>query len=650
MHTRRRLVIPPWCLAIGLSFVAWCSAAGGDGPAGARSGPRIDYARQVKPLLTRHCVGCHGASRPRSGLRLDTAAAAFKGGKQGPAIVPGHGEESPLVLALRGDGEGERMPLNRPPLGEAEIRLIRDWIDAGAAAPSAERPGVPPAAAHWAFIPPRRPVPPEVHDRGWVRNPIDRFILARLEQAGLTPSPRGRPGHVASPGQPRPGRPAPVARRMSRPSWPIGRPIATKRAVDRLLASPHFGERWARPWLDQARYADSNGYSIDAPRSIWKYRDWVIAAFNDDLPFDRFVIDQIAGDLRPGATIPRAHRHRVPPQHADQPGGRDRRRAVPDRIDRGPGQHDGDRLARPDDRLRPVPRPQVRPDQPARLLPALRLLQQRGRARPGDRHAGGAGPSPRCAGADRSGSTASWPRGIRTSTNARAGGRSRCRPPSSRMRRSTPSWRSTCRPRSDDRRPSAACSSSCSSRPIRPSRPSGRRSRSCGPPSRKPSRRWWSPSTRARSRRRSCTWAATSPEGASRSNPAVPAVLPPLEGVSPGNRPDRMDLARWLVGRSNPLAARVAVNRIWQAYFGRGLVETDNDFGTQGSPPSHPELLDWLACELMDRGWSLKAIHRLIVESATYRQASAHPRRGPGGRSRTTACCGGRRGSASTPS
>ncbi len=107
-----------------------------------------------------------------------------------------------------------------------------------------------------------------------------------------------------------------------------------------------------------------------------------------------------------------------------------------------------------------------------------------------------------------------------------------------------------------------------------------------------------------------------------RVEPGVPAVLPPLEGVSPGNRPDRMDLARWLVDRRNPMTARVAVNRIWQAYFGRGLVETDNDFGTQGSPPSHPELLDWLACELIDRGWSLKAIHRLIVESATYRQAS----------------------------
>ena len=107
-----------------------------------------------------------------------------------------------------------------------------------------------------------------------------------------------------------------------------------------------------------------------------------------------------------------------------------------------------------------------------------------------------------------------------------------------------------------------------------------------------------------------------------RVEPGVPAVLPALEGASPGNRADRMDLARWLVDRRNPLTARVAVNRIWQAYFGRGLVETDNDFGTQGSPPSHPELLDWLACELMDRGWSLKAIHRLIVGSATYRQAS----------------------------
>ncbi len=269
------------------------------------SAARVDYARQVKPLFTRHCVACHGAARARAGLRLDTAAAALKGAKDGPAIQPGHGEESPLVLALRGEGDGERMPLNRPPLSEAEIALLRDWIDQGAEGMAGERPGIPPAASHWAFVPPRRPMPPEVHTPGWARNPIDRFVLARLETSGLSPSPEADP--------------ATLLRRatldlIGLPPAPeeVGAYLADRspdrydRAIDRLMASPHFGERWARPWLDQARYADSNGYSIDAPRSIWKYRDWVIAAFNSDMPFDRFAIDQIAGDLRPGANL--AHR------------------------------------------------------------------------------------------------------------------------------------------------------------------------------------------------------------------------------------------------------------------------------------------------------------------------------------------------------
>ena len=178
------------------------------------------------------------------------------------------------------------------------------------------------------------------------------------------------------------------------------------------------------------------------------------------MPFDQFAIDQIAGDLRPGATLRAADRHRLSPEYADQPGRRDRRRAVPDRVDRRPGQHDRHGVPRPDDRLRPVPRPQVRPDQPARLLPALRLLQQRGRARAGDRHAGGAGPTPARSAHGSIASIASWPGAIRTSTSASDSGRRHCR---ARIHAGAggrrPRWRSTCRGRSG-RRPSAARSSS----------------------------------------------------------------------------------------------------------------------------------------------------------------------------------------------
>ena len=300
-----------------------------------------------------------------------------KAARAGLRSSRGQGGLSPLVAAVRGEGATERMPLNRPPLSASEIRLLQDWIDQGVKAIAGERPGLAPSQSHWAFSAPRSPAVPDVANLRWARNAIDRFIEARLERAGVPPSAEADR--------------ATLLRRVSLdlvglPPSPHEIDVfladrsenAYERAVDRLMASPHFGERWARPWLDQARYADSNGFNIDAPRSIWKYRDWVIDAFNAGMPFDQFTIDQIAGDLRPGSRVRAADRHRVSSKYADQPGRGDRRRAVPGRGRHRPGQHHGDGLSRPDDRLRPVPRPQVRPGGSARLLPALRLFQQRG--------------------------------------------------------------------------------------------------------------------------------------------------------------------------------------------------------------------------------------------------------------------------------
>ncbi len=302
MSITHRIRSRAWWVSIGLSALAVSALCAADDPPDSSTRGIVDYAGEIKPILTRHCVRCHGAAKPRAGLRLDTAAAAIQGGKTGPVIRPGHGEDSPLILALRGEGTGERMPLNRPPLSEADITRLQDWIDQGAKGIAGERPGVPPAATHWAFLPPRRPVPPAVRSANGVRHPIDRFIRARLEQAGLAPSPEADP--------------ATLVRRVSLdmiglPPSPVERdafltdrsPDRYQRLVDRLVSSPHFGERWRAPWLDQARYADSNGFNIDAPRAIWKYRDWVIAAFNADRPYDQFAIDQMAGDLQPGASF-----------------------------------------------------------------------------------------------------------------------------------------------------------------------------------------------------------------------------------------------------------------------------------------------------------------------------------------------------------
>ncbi len=603
---------------MGLAVLVCGAARAVDEPP-SRSSAKVDYARQIKPLLTRHCVTCHGAGRSRGGLRLDTAREVLQGGKGGPAIVPGHGDESPLVLSVRGEGDGERMPLNRPALGEAEIRLFRDWIDQGAEAVPGERPGVPPAAAHWAFIPPRRPRPPEVRNSGWVRNPIDRFVLARLEQAGLTPSPEAEPASMLRRASldliGLPPSPAEVESFLADRS-----PDRHERAVARLLASPHFGERWARPWLDQSRYADSNGYSIDAPRSIWKYRDWVIAAFNDDLPFDRFVIDQIAGDLRPGATIPERIAtgfHRNTP--INQEGGIDveqfRIESIVDRVNTtgtvllgltiGCAQchdHKYDPISQRDYyRLfaffNNVDEPDLEIATPEELA---RRRQVRERIDRFHRELSARHP-------DLDERERRWEESLSPAFKQNAEIEAKLAfdvPPGKRSvahRRVLVELLIAADPAfSAERRTLAGL------RSAEPKLITTMVVAEHGGPPRE-------------------TFVHLGGDFTRRGEPvepAVPAVLPPLDRVSPGNRPDRMDLARWIVGRGNPLAARVAVNRIWQAYFGRGLVETDNDFGTQGSPPSHPELLDWLACELMDRGWSLKAIHRLIVESATYRQAS----------------------------
>src|SRR5438552_7648785 len=277
-----------------LIFISALALVGSSG-----SARPVDYVREVKPLLVERCYKCHGASQQKGKLRLDTAASALQGGESGPALKRGRSAESLIVQAVKGiHPEISRMPYKKPPLSEAQIALIEQWIDQGAPAPADEQPE---RNVHWAFVAPERVAPPEVKKQGWVRNPIDRFILARLEKEGVAPSPEA--DHIT------------LIRRLSLDLVGLppraeevnaflndARPDAFERLVDRLLASPHYGERWARWWLDAARYADSNGYSIDSVRSIWPYRDWVISALNGDLPFDQFTVWQLAGDLLPNPT------------------------------------------------------------------------------------------------------------------------------------------------------------------------------------------------------------------------------------------------------------------------------------------------------------------------------------------------------------
>jgi mono/diheme cytochrome c family protein len=581
------------------------------------AGEGVDYATRVKPLLQQHCVACHGEAKPRGGLRLDTAAAARKGGRGGPAVVPGKSGESPLLLAVLGEGDTERMPLKRPPLDDSEVATLRAWIDAGATAPVDEVPSKPPSTTHWSFVPPARPGPPAVQRASWARNPIDRFVLARLERDGLASSPEADRAtlvrRVALDLTGLPPSPAEVEAFLL-----DDRPDAYERLVGRLLASPHYGERWARPWLDLARYADSNGYSIDAPRSIWPYRDWVIDALNRDLPFDAFATEQLAGDLLPGATLVQRVAtgfHRNTP--INEEGGIDREQfrveSVVDRtnttatvflgLTMGCCQchdHKYDPISQEDYyRLfaffNNCDEPQVpvaSPDQVAKrdeveakiraylegLWDKEPSLRDRQRA---------------------------WEQGLDMAGRQKQ----------SQEVRDAFDTPFEARDLERNRVVFAAFIDQA--------------------PEAKPHRQALA-KMRAGVPKLTTTMVVRERTGPPREThllikgdftrpgrvvtPGVPGVLSPLEASK--DHADRGDLARWLFDPRNPLTARVAVNRIWQGHFGRGLVETENDFGTQGAPPADQPLLDWLATEFIRLGWSQKALHRLIVTSATYRQSS----------------------------
>jgi mono/diheme cytochrome c family protein len=595
-----------------------CEADGAPQSPAAVAGP-VDYSSQIKPILTQHCVSCHGAAKPRGGLRLDTAAAALAGGKGGPAVLPGKGAESSLVEALRGEGATDRMPLNRPPLQATDIKLIEAWIDQGAKAKPGERPGVPPVTVHWAYVPPVRPAVPKVSRAEWASNPIDRFIGQRLETAGLSPSPQAdrrtliRRLSLDLTGLP----PSPEEVDAFLADGSIG---ASSRLVDRLLASPYFGERWARLWLDQARYADSNGYNIDAPRSIWKYRDWVITAINSGMTFDRFAALQLAGDLCADDDFgPRIatgfHRNTL----INQEGGIDveqfRVDSIVDRVNTtgtvflgltiGCAQchdHKYDPISQREYYqlyafFNNVDEPELEIAAPAEIARRQQVREQIDKL-----HQALAQKYP-----DLDDREKRWEKTLNLEFTQAQEADVRLAFDLPREKRSAAQRR-------------ALFELMMAREPVfGPENEALLKLRADEPKF---------VTTMVVQERTSSPRATHVHKGGDFTRkgelvaPGVPKVLSGQVNLSPGTPPDRLGLAQWLVDRRNPLTSRVVVNRIWQAYFGRGLVETDNDFGTQGSYPSHPELLDWLACELMDSGWREKVIHRLIASSRAYSQAS----------------------------
>jgi hypothetical protein len=624
----------------------------------------IDYLREVKPILAEHCYRCHGASQQKSGLRMDTAASALKGGETGRGFKPGKSVESLLVQAVKGSHESiPRMPYKKPLLTSAQIALLGQWIDEGGKAPADEAPE---KNVHWAFVSPVRPQPPAVKQKAAVRNPIDQFIVARLEQERLKPAPEadrvtlirrlcldltGLPPTIQE-----------VEAFVKDES-----PDAYEKAVERLLASPHYGERWGRHWLDVARYADSNGYSIDAPRSIWKYRDWVINALNQDVPFDQFTIWQIAGDLidtnslLPGTSpleplIASGFNRNT---QINQEGGIDpeqfRVESVMDRVNTtataflgvtlacaqchnhkfdpftqkeyyqfyaffNSSSEDGHGKGAPDGML----------EIPGENEPEENLQKELEEAEADlDRYL------------DTKGSeVVKWEQALMPDSEKKL------KPEVKKALTIAFAERS----KKQKRTVYAAFQPDDAEFKQRNAKLTKLERNQPKPVTTLVMRELDKP------RETHVFTKGDFTRPAAKVQPGVPAILNPLveirgtvsaERASQPSQPiaNRLDLARWLVATNNPLTARVIVNRVWQQYFGRGLVETENDFGTQGSLPSHPELLDWLACELMKpQGksevrsataedlspltshlpppWSLKRLHRLVVTSATYRQSS----------------------------
>ncbi|HUQ91515.1 MAG TPA: PSD1 and planctomycete cytochrome C domain-containing protein [Bryobacteraceae bacterium] len=769
-----------------------------------------DFQRDVQPILRASCLGCHTGTKAGGQWRLDSKAFAMKGGISGPVIVPGNSAQSRLLHRVLGKGGEKRMPLAGEPLSPAQIATLQRWVDAGAPWPEDSLASASAAPEkHWAYRKPLRRDPPGVKQASWVRSPIDNFILARLQKENLAPSAEAsRETLIRRVSLDLTGLPPSLAEVDAFLS--DNGPQAYEKLVDRLLSSAHYGERWARPWLDLARYADTNGHEADRGRSIWKYRDWVIQSLNNDLPYDRFTIEQLAGDMLPNPTSDQLiatgfHRNTM----YNEEGGVDKEEAhwenLVDRVNTtatvwlgstigcaqchnhkyDPFSHkeyyqflaffnNSDRAVRdyPDASKALIEPRLLMPtaEQSARktaLQAEIDSLDQQLKTHTPELAAaqtawesavrrasadwaplspdsavslGGSklekleGGSILASGRNPSSDTyvieasllqggitairidalphATLPRGgpgrdaygnffltqveaeaitagaaqsirigkafvddgkiddkrfkqlwtvdasrdevrfarqlvllaaspfgapgsklrIRIRQTSEAGGQGLGHFRLSVTSSSEPGLITQLSARNRDLLaiPEAA-------RTERQKRDLAENYRAAAPSLESARKRL----TALKKELSNLGIVSTLIMGEQKTferpsavirvrgsflSPGekvyagVPAVLPPLPETE---MPNRLGFARWLVNGENPLAARVAVNRIWEQYFGIGLVETSEDFGIQGSAPSHPELLDWLATEFVAQKWSMKALHRLIVTSATYRQASA---------------------------
>ncbi len=716
----------------------------------------VTYNHDIRPILTKNCTACHGGVKAAGGISFIYRDKALGTGKSGQrAITPGRPGESEMIRRIKAADPGDVMPPAKhgAPLNASQIALLERWIAQGAE-----------WQEHWAFLPPKETPPPEVSSAAWPASPIDHYVLARLDREGLKPSPEASPAvwlrrvSFDLTGVP----PSPEELTAFTADCAADPKAARARTVDRLLASPRFGERWATMWLDLARYSDTYGFEKDPGRTIWPYRDWVIRAFNNDLPFDRFTIEQLAGDLLPAPTADQRLAtafHRNTQNNTE--GGTDdeefRVAAVIDRVNTtwtawqattfGCVQchaHPYDPIAH-DEYYRfyayfnntedcdldddfptfPVANDPAKRDEASNLAGNIARLREEINA-PGRKLALETGdwkplmpdefkPSHGKLGAESNGE-------IRAEGTLPVGATHVLTAPAA----SFSALRLRILPDQDDPKKWPERGAFASSVGIEVLDPAGaatpvvlqevfadylagpydpitaiRGGGGLGDFPKLTGPRWFvlvpaqavAPAAGSRLRLTIKMGAATTGNQATplrrfaidlSASPgwttliqqpdraaawkqhadlagqlhAIPAARVPVLIERPadarrdtrtfarGNRtakespvqpglpalfsqanknpvPDRLAMAKWLVGPENPLTARVLANRLWGELFGTGIVETMEDFGTSGTPPSHPELLDWLALSLQHQHhWSVKSFLREIVLSSTYRQAA----------------------------
>ena len=595
----------------------------------------VDFAKQIRPIFEQRCVGCHGPEQQFNGLRLDRKPDALRGGASGPAILPGDSANSRLIHLVA----GYQVKVVMPPTGDAltaqQVGLLRAWIDQGARWSDDSAGAAETKPLHWAYAPRGNPTPPEVSGAG---NAIDQFILDRLRQEQIEPAPEAdrrtllRRLSLDLTG-------LPPTREQMQTFLADQSPEAYENAVDALLRSGHYGEKWAMHWLDQVRYADSDGYEKDNVRPhAWRYRHWVIEALNRDMGFDQFTVEQIAGDLLANPTADQLtatgfHRNTLKNREGGVNYEQFRFEENVDRVHTvatvwlgstiGCSQchnHKFDPFLQQDfyrffaffnnieEGFAPAPLPgelgpyiQTHDEYRAKRAELLAEYKVPDMQPAWEERVIHAGRNP--------GEDTAWDVNWDTLAKMTDGGERFILIPAGqrneRQRDVVADYfiRFYGQVVSKERYEELGFKELQEKLlALEKSYPQLSQARIVSEAPRQSHvhvrGQWDRPGVEV--------------------SAGVPGFLPQIDKPST----NRLDLARWIVSEDNPLTARVIVNRVWQEYFGTGLVATSDDFGTQGDKPSHPELLDWLANDFIRSSWSLKHLHRRIVTSATYRQSS----------------------------